>query len=234
MTLLTIVQDVAREAGFAVPGSVVGNSDDTAQLIFQLANRSGKMLARKYWQALRKEHTFSFVASQETYAPPADLMAFMDYTAWDRTQFWSMTGSLTAQEWQRYKSGLQSTVPRFRFRYMANLIYIDPIPSDTDSIVIEYQSSYWVAVTAAPTVGVQTAFALDTDVSLIDEQCVTMDALWRFLERKGLAYEESKNEAQIYIDNVYANDTPKGPIDFSGDYDSVWPPLPTVPTTGYS
>lgn len=234
MTLLTICQTVASEAGFAVPASIVGNSDDTASLLFSMANRSGKVLAGRSWSILQKEYAFSQVAAQAAYNFPADLGRFLDYTFWDRTNFWNLRGSLNPQEWQRYKSGIQSTTPRQRFRVKLGQIYIDPTPTAADSLVIEYLSDYWVAVTAAPTVGAKSAFSLDTDVSLIDEDAIAMDTLWRFLNRKGLAYAEEKDQADRFIDELFANDTPKGPIYLGGDDMYPWPPLPSVPVTGYS
>lgn len=232
MSLLTIVQGIAQEAGFPAPGSVVGNSDDTAQLILALANRSGTVLSQMSWQVLQKEYTFSFVAAQASYAFPPDLGFFQDYTAWDRTQFWEMRGSLSAQEWQRYKSGIMSTMPWQRFRVKAGAIYIDPTPSTTDSCVIEYVSSFWVAPTATPTVGTKAAFTVDTDVSLIDEEAIKMDTLWRFLSRKGLAYSEEKDQAQKYIEGLFGDDVPRTPLNFGNDF-VLWPPLPNLPISGF-
>lgn len=234
MTLLSIVQNVAKEAGFSAPASVIGNSDDTAVLILALATRAGKLLARKTWEVLQKEYTFSTVASTASYAFPSDLGYFLDYTIWDRTQFWALRGSLSAQDWQTYKSGLQSTTPRQRFRIKGGLIFIDPTPSAVSSMVIEYLSNLWVAPAATPTVGSKTAFTVDTDVSLFDETAIEMDTLWRFLSRKGLAYAEEKQEALDHIAELFGNDAPRMPIDFGGDYDYPWPPLPTMPSTGYS
>lgn len=234
MSLLTICAAVAKEAGFGVPGSIVGNSDDTAVLLLALANRSGKMLARRPWTRLQSEYTFSFVASQASYAFPSDYANFLDFTMWDRTQYWALRGSLSPQEWQAYKSGVQSTTPRQRFRVKQGQIFIDPTPSTTDSIVIEYQSKYWVAVTAAPTVGSKTDFSLDTDVSILDEEAIQMDTLWRFLARKGLAYAEEKDQADRYINDTFGCEAPSMPMNFGGYDYAPWPPLPTVPTTGYS
>lgn len=234
MTLLSIVQSVAKGAGFSAPASVIGNSDDTAVLILELANRAGTLLAKKPWSILQKEYTFNLVAAQATYAFPADYDKFLDYTMWDRTNFWALRGSLTPQEWQGYKSGIQSTTPRQRFRVKQGAIYIDPTPTTTDSMVVEYLSTYWVAPTATPTVGSKTAFTVDTDVSLIDELAIILDTTWRFLSRKGLAYQEEKTEAEDYIDSTFNDDTPKGPISLTGDCVFPWPPLPSVPVTGYS
>jgi hypothetical protein len=234
LSLLTIAINVAKEAGFSAPASVVGNSDDTAVLLLALINRSGKMLARKPWARLQFEYAFNLVASQASYAFPTDYANFLDFTFWDRTQYWALRGSLSPQQWQAYKSGIQSTTPRQRFRVKQGAIYIDPTPSTTDSMVIEYLSKYWVAATATPTVGSKVEFTLDTDVSILDEVAIEMDTLWRFLNRKGLAYAEEKDQAQRYIDDVFANETPSMPVSFSGDSFAPWPPLPTLPVTGYS
>lgn len=234
MTLLSVAQTVAKEAGFASPGSVIGNSDDTAVLLLAMINRSGKLLARRAWQVLQKEYTFSLVVSQAAYDFPADYGWFQDYTFWDRDNFWQLRGSLNAQQWQGYKSGIQSTTPRQRFRVKQGQIYIDPTPTDTDACVIEYVSKYWVAVTAAATVGVKTEFTIDTDVSIIPESLIEMDSLWRFLNRKGLAYAEEKDQADRHFAELFGNDAPREPLGFGGDDYLPWPPLPSVPVTGYT
>lgn len=230
MSLLTLAQAVAQEAGFPTPGQIIGNSDDTAVLILALANRSGNVLAQRPWERLQKEYTFSLVASQAAYDFPTDLGYFQDYTLWDRTQLWALRGGLTAQEWQRYKSGILSTTPWQRFRVKLNQIYIDPTPSTTDSMVIEYVSKNWISDSTGVTFRSQ--FVADADLTLIPEEVLKMDVLWRFLARKGLAYAEERDQAERYLATVFANDAPRVPLNFGADQ-NPWPPLPTVPITGY-
>jgi len=232
LSLLTIATAVAQEAGFPTPGQVVGNSDDTAVLILALANRSGNVLAQKPWERLQKEYTFNLVASQASYPLTAitDLGYFQDYTLWDRAQFWELRGSLSAQEWQRYKSGLQSTHPWQRFRVWQNAIYIDPTPSTTDAMVIEYVSKNWISDSGGATF--RSRFVADNDITLIPEEALMMDTLWRFLARKGLAYQEERDQAERYVSSVFANDAPRVPINMGGDF-GPWPPLPSLPRTGF-
>lgn len=233
MTLLSVCQAVAKDAGFDSPVSVVGNQDATAQMLLALCNKSGKALARKTWQVLQKEHTFTTVASQASYALPTDYGYFLTDTAWSRTNYWTLRGSLSPMEWQRFKSGIQTTTPRSRFRIKAGAFYIDPTPSTAESMVIEYLSTFWVAPTATPTVGTKAAFSSDDDVSLIDEYLLELDVTWRFLDRKGLAYDEAKNEAVRMIEQFAASDTPSSKVNLADSY-GPWPPIPTLPVTGYS
>lgn len=229
MSLLTICQAAAGACGFAAPSTIVGSSDDTAVLLLRLINKGGKKFAWKPWQVLQKEYTFATVAAQASYAFPSDLGYFQDYTAWDRTQFWALRGSLSPSEWQRYKSGTQTTTPRTRFRVKAGAIFLDPTPGGVGNLVIEYVSKNWV------TDGVSffNAFSVDTQTSLINEDLLELDLTWRFLERKGLAYAEAKDECDSVYESIFGRDVPKIPVNIGIDYE-IWPPLPTLPSTGYT
>jgi hypothetical protein len=233
MSLLTICQNVAADCGFGAPSTIVGNLDSTAKMLLALINKSGKALARKPWQVLQKEYTFTTVNGTPSYALPTDYGWFQNDTCWDRTNYWQQRGSLSAEAWQWYKSGTQTTTPRTRFRVYGGLIFIDPTPTSANNFVVEYLSSYWVAPTATPTVGTKASFTLDTDVSLIDEYLIELDLTWRFLERKGLAYLEAKKEADDQIDSAMGADVPNNTVNQRGSQ-IPWPPLPTVPVTGYS
>lgn len=229
MSCLSIVQAAARACGFAVPSTVVGNTDTTAQMLLALLNKAGKQRAKLPWQALQKEYTFNLVNGTATYAFPSDLGFFQNETIWDRTQFWSMRGSLSPEEWQMYKSGIQSTTPRQRFRIKSGLIYIDPTPASTDTVVIEYISKNW----ATDGSSFFSSFSSDTQTSLIDEDLLELELTWRFLERKGLAYAEARDECDRYAETIMGRDVPKQTVNFGTTLRDIWPPVPTVPTTGY-
>jgi hypothetical protein len=230
MSLLTICQAVAGDCGFAVPSTIVGNSDDTAAMLLRLINKAGKSLAKRAWQALQKEYTFSTVASTPSYALPSDYGWQQNDSAWDRSNYWQLRGSLSPQMWQAYKSGVQSTTPRSRFRIKGSLFFLDPTPSSIVSMVFEYISSKW-AFDGVSTYYIE--FQADSNTSLIDEYLLELDLTWRFLERKGLAYAEAKDEAEKHIDIAIAHDVPANSVNMA-DAITVWPPLPMVPVTGYS
>lgn len=230
MTLLSICQSAAGAAGFAVPSTIIGNSDATAVLLLRLLNKGGKSFARKPWAALQKEYDFNLVNGTQTYAFPPDLGFFENETAWDRTQFWQMRGSLSPEAWQIYKSGITSTTPRPRFRIKGGLIYFDPTPTNTDAIVIEYISKNWVTDSSS----FFNAFSSDTQTSLIDEDLLELDLTWRFLERKGLAYAEAKDEADRRAENLIGRDVPKNSINVGASTEAAWPPVPSWPMTGLS
>lgn len=140
----------------------------------------------------------SVVFAQEAYPMPSDFAYLIVQTEWDRNFRWQLLGPLDAQEWQVIKSGISPVGPRMRFRIMQGMFYINPVGSAsslfTDTIVFEYVSNAWVAQVGTPTFGRQTQYLLDTDVSIIDEDLLTLSLKYRFQKAKGLAWEESFGE----------------------------------------
>lgn len=150
----------------------------------------------------------SVTFATESYALPVDLAYLIVQTEWDRTFRWQLLGPLDAQEWQVIKSGISPVGPRMRFRIMGNQFYINPVGSAStvfiDTIAFEYVSSYWVAVTATPTVGSQTAYVMDTDVSILNEDLITLGVKWRLLQAKRLEFEDLKKEFEEKLERVAA------------------------------
>src|SRR3990167_8863697 len=138
MTLLTIVTNVCDEIGIARPASVIGSSDQTARQLLALANKGGRILARRGrgvggWTVLTKEREFTSTADEDDYALPTDFEYFVDETAWDKDNYWRLRGPLSAQEWRYRKNGLATSGPHSRFRGKpgANVrrYFLDPTPT---------------------------------------------------------------------------------------------------------
>lgn len=146
----------------------------------------------------------------EQYAFPSDFAYLIQQTEWDRNFRWQLLGPINAQEWQVIKSGISPVGPRMRFRIFNNCFNINPVGSAstifTDTIVFEYVSKNWVATSAAPTTPAQTAYQLDTDVSLIDEDLLTLAVKWRFLRSKGLSYDDEYEQYQDKYNRTIGRD----------------------------
>lgn len=118
MSLLTVVQNVCNENGYAAaPSSVVVNTDNVFIQMLALAKKAGKRIRDAHaWKEMQREYTFTLVSGQAAYANPADLHYRQFETAWDRSLFWRILGPYTAQDWQLLKSGLVAVAPYFLFR----------------------------------------------------------------------------------------------------------------------
>lgn len=219
MSLLAVAQTVAEEVGLPSPSAVIGSTDKTVKQLLRLINRSGKILAKKNWTVLQKEATVTTSNGTASYDLETDFDRLLDQSAWDRTNYWQLRGPLNAKDWQVYKSGLIANATlRSRFRIKAstrvNKLFIDPTPSSTRTLVYEYASTQWVK-DAANTNG-KTAYSLDTDISLISEELIELDVIWRILSRKGFAYEEEKREAEDQIAKAFADDGGARVLDLGG------------------
>lgn len=235
--LLQLCQFVARDIGVLVPLSVINNPDATAAGLLAQASRA----CRRVWDAidwplLMREHTFSAVDTQEEYDLPSDFGRFIDGTAWDRTQYWDMRGPLSPQSWQASRSGLiaaNGLQKRWRVKRsgssISNKFTIDPIPSDTNSLVFEYISNSWA--TASDGTTLRTDWQADTDILLIDDDLVELDMTWRMLRRLNMPFDKERQEADSQIDISKTREGGAPTISVTG---SVWNNLPFIPPeTGY-
>lgn len=203
MTLLSVCARVARVIPVPIPTVIVGSTDPTASLLYGFIQEEAEELYRRTdWTCLQKEHTFTTVNGTASYVLPTDFDHLIDGTLWDRTNYWSLRGPMSPQDWQLYKSSILggSIGIRKRFRISAvagvNKFRLDPTPTDASDMVFEYVSNAW----CQSSLGVaQSAWAADTDVLWPDangqftEYLLRSGVLWRMLERNGLAYDEAKN-----------------------------------------
>lgn len=153
----------------------------------------------------------SFFCGQAAYPLPTDFAYFMNQTFWDRAFKWQLLGPLDAQEWQVLKSGISPTGPRRRFRIMNNQFYIDPVPgfssSDNGSTeVFEYYSNAWCQSTGGTAGTLQTKWTADTDNYCLDDECLTLGVIWRYLRAKGLDYVEEKRTYDLLVERIMSRD----------------------------
>jgi hypothetical protein len=232
VSLLTICQAVAEEVGVNAPSTIVGSTDRTAKQLLRLANRAGKIIAKKDWPVLSLEWTFTTEADEASYALPDDFGRMLSETAWDRTNYWQLRGSLSAQEWQIRKSALVTTATtRKRFRIKAasgvRKFFIDPTPDAEEELVFEYISTQWCQDSGGTG---QTKFAADSDVARISEDLIELSVLWRFREAKGLDYEEARAEYDAQLDSTFAEDRVAPTLNLGV---RVVQPYPNVPESGF-
>lgn len=191
MSLLSIAQGALRRlSGFEVPSTYYGNNNLTAVSCVNLLQEAGNTLVRQHrWQELITEYTFSTVNGTSAYSLPSDFRAFANMSQWDRSNQWRMTGPVPSIVWQWLKSGISvaSTDNRW-FMVRGNYLTIYPTPTvDGDTIAFDYYSNAWITKQADSTN--VTAWTADLDTARIDEELLTLDLKWRFLQSKGMPFE---------------------------------------------
>lgn len=155
MTVLSVAQDIAARLQLTQPTTLLSVTDANTILIKTLMKQAVSDLVSEFaWPELQKIYSFTLIAGQDSYALPTDMERTLTETLWNTTQRWPLNGPLTAREWQTYKSGLVTTIPRQRFRikgWTNKQFFIDPVPTSSEAsqiIVFEYVTSLGIRPTA--------------------------------------------------------------------------------------
>ena len=234
MSLSTIATKALRGlSGFKIPSSFYGNPDLTATLVVALADECGQDLEKEYrWQELVTEHTFTTTASTATYALPTFFRAFANMSQWDRTNQWRMQGPMPSFVYQWLKSGISVWASNNRwFALRGNLFTIFPTPATTgDTIAFDYYSKAWI--TKQLDSSNIAAWSADLDTARLDEDLLTADLKWRFLQAKGLPFEPEYKRRESLIEALQADNGGRGMIDLGSPAPSMGVGYGNLPETG--
>jgi hypothetical protein len=208
MSLLTMAQAVADEVGIASPATVIGNTALETVRLKAAIYASMKFFALKNWSFLHKLHTFSTVASTQSYALPTDFERLVLRTEWNRTDQQRLLGPYSAYAWQISESGSYDPTRDYAYRIKpdtgVNKMYLDNTPSGVHVIAYEYISTY---------LGIQnsdsseiTTLTSDADTPKFSEFLVERESKWRWLESMGFAYQRAQKDAEDLLADVFGND----------------------------
>ena len=161
MSLLTVIQNVANEAGYTVESSIVGSSETTTKQLLAIAQRINRDIFEAYpWPKCYASGSITLVNGQATYALPAAFSYYHYETFWNQSTRWRVLGPMTAQEYAEIQGfGLNTTVyQRFQIRGISNNeLLISPTPGSTynnNVVIFEYiadrsvRPKTWVTNTA--------------------------------------------------------------------------------------
>lgn len=207
-TVLDIVNDTAlllgiRAAGYA---AVFSSTDADAVLLRSLLNAAGRELERSYqWTQLETEYTFSTVNGTASYSLPAGYSRLIPRTEWNRTDLQAIGPALSAQDWQYLKGSGLTALVRTAFRVRGRTLYLYPTPSASETVALEYLSSYWVAPTgqAAPTLDAATA---DTDTVWFDKLLMVYRIRRDYLRQRGMESMAASDDYDRLLATVLGGD----------------------------
>lgn len=221
MTLLTHITDVSDEVGLTRPATVVSNTDVGVQRLLRLSNKVGKRLMRQPkegWQILRKEHTYTSVAAEEQIADVtstvSDFDRFVAETHWDRTDNNLVAGPISPLEWQTYQALNYTDTLTPKFIYRGKSLRITPTMASGKSMAFEYVSKNWCESSGGTG---QAEWAADTDVSLIDEELLTLGVVYASLSAEGLPSAAALSEFEECLNDLWTNDQPDAEVMTAGD-----------------
>lgn len=232
--LIDAVNDVMDELGIARPVTLVDSPDPVSRRLLACAQRAGQALYREHnWSVLHREHEFTTQNGVDNYTVPEDWGRGVSDTAWDRTTFWQMRGSLSPHQWQHRRSGLFLS-PGLRFGYRTLVgsrqasILLDPVPSGANDLVIEYISAFWVENTAQEPFE---KFESDFHHIRLDPEIFRLGLMWRVKRAFGFAYADDRADYDVKLRSAKIHDlhlpmvnaAPDSRLPFPNVQEGSWP-----------
>lgn len=226
MTLLTIIQDVTDELSLPRPSSIINNTNTTTRQLLSIANGSGKRMMKRYdFQELLTEFTHTTLAAEDQGAILTvvgnDYDRLSSLTLWNRDKTRPLLGPYTAQEWQRDKGSITTTIFE-AFRLRGGRFLIIPAPAAGEIVAGEFISENWILDVDGTTR--KAKFAKDNDTPLIEEDLFVLDIKWRWLRSHGFDYAEEKTEFEIEFSDVTGADKSSRIIDLATVTQGVFRP----------
>lgn len=132
MSLSTVIQNVANEAGYTVSPNIVTATDTTTKQLLAIAQRINREMFEQYpWTKCYASGSITLVAGQAQYALPAAFSYYQYDTFWNQSNRWRVLGPMTPQEYADIRGfGLNPTIyQQFQIRGISNdqlLIYPTP------------------------------------------------------------------------------------------------------------
>lgn len=188
MTLLTIAQGLAKNVGMQVPTSVVGNSAREWVEALQFVNETGEELARRVdWGQLQASTTLTGDGTNKVHALPSGFGRLNQGVAVRSGT--NIVRPLTRAEWNTL-TPVEGT-PRYFLLEGAEMTLF-PFLANAATVTVQYQSKNWTSAGSS-------AFTVDTQTSLIDEDLMLKGLIVRWRRQKGMdmADYEAEYEAAL-------------------------------------
>lgn len=145
MSIATVIQNVANEAGYTVESNILTSQETTTKQLLAIANRINRDIFEAYpWPKCYASGAITLVNGQATYQLPAAFSYYHYETFWNSSTRWRVLGPMTEQEYAEIRGfGLNTTVyQRFQIRGISNSeLLISPTPGTSYSgniIIFEY------------------------------------------------------------------------------------------------
>ena len=145
MSIATVIQNVANEAGYTVESNILTSTETTTKQLLAIANRINRDIFEAYpWPKCFASGSITLVNGQATYQLPAAFSYYHYETFWNSSTRWRVLGPMTEQEYAEIRGfGLNTTVyQRFQIRGISNSeLLISPTPGASyngNIIIFEY------------------------------------------------------------------------------------------------
>lgn len=235
LNLLQIINAVRGRIGLRQVSAVISSTDPQLIQMAALANEEGQDLAgRREWSALIYEGSFTTLPETDQGIIDGGIVPAMqgfsyilNDTIFDRTSRLPIWGPLAPRTWQARKA-LPSTGPLSQFRIRGGHLLFDPIPTAGHACFFEYKTRNWLTdVTGSIK---RSAWAVDTDIPILDDHLMILGIKWRWKQSKGLDYAEDMQTYENNVADVMSRDGNRKVLRLDGGGSGVFDPVIIAPS----
>lgn len=221
MSLLSIIQGVARRVRYPQPATAIGNADPNVALMIDCVQDTGDELVERWgWQALKLATAATFTgdgtitlfplpASVETLQPDAIFVSSIYPTV-------RMPGPVNEDQLLRLKS-IPTVVTPSCWRVVQNQIEFYPAIAAGEIVSYIYQGRLWVNTVNAGKAVQVAAFVTDADTVAMSERLLRAGARWRWRQSLGLSYDEEMKDYELIFGRIAGQETTLRIVSTSGE-----------------
>lgn len=199
MSLLTVMQNIARGAGYEPPANVINNTDTVVSQTLLFVQRAGEEIARRGdWRNLKGTTSFT---NGSAFALPAGFHRLAQGGAVRMTgSVEPVRGALSTDEWRALVSA--GTTSRLFFRLEGATIEFSRALTSIEAATMDYLTDRWVLDGATA----QSILTSDSNTFVFPERLIELNGLARWKRQKGLSYKDEQDEFEAEIVNEFAAD----------------------------
>lgn len=145
MSIATVIQNVANEAGYTVESNIFTSTETTTKQLLAIAQRINRDIFEAYpWPKCYAAGSITLVDGQSTYPLPAAFSSYQYETFWNQSTRWRVLGPISEQDYAQLQGyGLMPTIyQRFQIRGLGNNeLFISPTPGTNTAgqvLIFEY------------------------------------------------------------------------------------------------
>jgi hypothetical protein len=190
MTLLSIVQGLAKNVGVQVPSQVIGSSAREMVEALQFVHETGEELARRVdWGQLQQSATLTGDGTNKVHTLPS---GFSRLNSGVSVTSGGIVRPLSRAEWNTL-APVQGA-PRY-FLLEGAEITLWPYLANAATATVQFQSKNWTSAGSA-------TFTADDQTSLIDEALFLKGLIVRWRRQKGMDVAEYDAEYEAALQDV--------------------------------
>jgi hypothetical protein len=199
MSLLTVMQNIARGAGYEPPSNVINNTDTVVSQTLLFVQRAGEEIARRGdWRNLVASIPFT---DGDTFPLPLGFHrlsqgAPVRLSGSDEP----VRGSLSGGEFRAVLGA--GTTSKLFFRLTLNNIRFTRVLSPSETVNVSYLTDQWVLDGATA----QSTLTADSNTFVFPERLIELNGLARWKRQKGLVYKDEQDEFEAELVNEFAAD----------------------------